>query len=553
MNRMRKSVTILASSNLRYWQRMKSKFSTQLIPAWDLSGTVATDVGGNAHNGAYVGTVTLGQPGVGDGNTSIKLEGTGCINLYSPEFASAWNGNEFTLNLFFKPLNAAFWTNGLAERFLTIRGLAGNDDIQFYHGANNRVGVTGSIGGVAFALFLSAMSTTNWIAMTLTNSYSAHEMKLYINGKQVGTDGTQTPATVTNLGEWTHAPLSDRCVIGAISTALGNPASGWFAYGGDAPYALTAAEVQSIVYEWGTPVNPPAGVTTPYVAQTFPEMTADDFTVIAIPDSQYYPARYPQTGFAQMDWINGQRTLLNTQMVLHEGDSVDAIANAAQVTDATAIVARLGSTYPSLIAPGNHDMVNFNDPTNRDMTVWNTIAPSTRYTSAAWFSGGFYEAGKSENVYTLLTIGAKTYLFMSLEYGPRADVMTWANGIIAANVDKQTIIVTHSDVDGNSNLTAEGTALWNGCGKLHPNLIMVICGHTGGPVLQGYLQTVGDNANTVHHIEADLQDELFGGSGYLRVMRFRPSENKVYIETYSPTLNQWKTAAAHQFVIDTTL
>ena len=58
------------------------------------------------------------------------------------------------------------------------------------------------------------------------------------------------------------------------------------------------------------------------------------------------------------------------------------------------------------------------------------------------------------------------------------------------------------------------------------------CGH---PVLQ---------------ILTDYQSRANGGDGWLRYYTFKPSENKIYAYTYSPTLGTFETDATSQFTLD---
>jgi hypothetical protein len=39
---------------------------------------------------------------------------------------------------------------------------------------------------------------------------------------------------------------------------------------------------------------------------------------------------------------------------------------------------------------------------------------------------------------------------------------------------------------------------------------------------------------------ADYQDRASGGEGWLRILRFVPGDNKIYVQTYSPWLNQFR-------------
>ena len=65
-----------------------------------------------ARNGAYTG-VTLGQPGIGDGNTSPLFDGANDFtNIYSASFNAAFNGAEGTLGIWMRVFNVAVWTDG---------------------------------------------------------------------------------------------------------------------------------------------------------------------------------------------------------------------------------------------------------------------------------------------------------------------------------------------------------------------------------------------------------------------------------------------------------
>src|SRR5262252_8938181 len=48
------------------------------------------------------------------------------------------------------------------------------------------------------------------------------------------------------------------------------------------------------------------------------------FTVVVLPDTQYYAAAYPSLFDAQASWIVANKQALNIAFVVHEGDIVDA-------------------------------------------------------------------------------------------------------------------------------------------------------------------------------------------------------------------------------------
>jgi Concanavalin A-like lectin/glucanases superfamily len=55
---------VLADSPIAFW------------PLNETTGTVATDATGHGHDGTYTGTFTLGQTGIGDGDTAVLFNGS---------------------------------------------------------------------------------------------------------------------------------------------------------------------------------------------------------------------------------------------------------------------------------------------------------------------------------------------------------------------------------------------------------------------------------------------------------------------------------------------
>jgi hypothetical protein len=49
---------------------------------------------------------------------------------------------------------------------------------------------------------------------------------------------------------------------------------------------------------------------------------------------------------------------------------------------------------------------------------------------------------------------------------------------------------------------------------------------------------------------ADYQNRENGGDGWLRVMRFSPVENRIYMTTYSATLERFETDSNSEFVLE---
>ena len=106
-------------------------------------------------------------------------------------------------------------------------------------------------------------------------------------------------------------------------------------------------------------------------------------------------------------------------------------------------------------------------------------------------------------------------------------------------------MVSH-DIVGTGNpasFSSWGNTLYNQF-RDNPNVFLMMNGHTAG---EGQ-RTDTYNGSTVYSLLADYQDRTpNGGNGWLRILRFSPADNKIYVQTYSPTLNQWETDANSQF------
>jgi len=302
--------------------------------------------------------------------------------------------------------------------------------------------------------------------------------------------------------------------------------------------------------------------TAPAVGPVLDLPEADEFSIVFLPDTQYYSARYPELFRAQTRWIADNRTRFNIQAVLHEGDSVHG-NEAEQWANAGAAVGILDAAeIPYLIAIGNHDYDTFSDA-DRRTTAFNAAFPPGRYTAHAWWRGGFYEAGHTENAYCLLSIGSVEYLFLSLEFGPRQVVIDWAHDILARYRDHWVILVTHSFlyIDGtrvspgdehNPKIyplgasANDGEDLWTKLVRLHDNIHWVQSGHhVGGNA--AYRRDESRGGTAVHQVFANWQEGPNGGDGWLRLVTF--GNGRARVQTFSPPLGLVKADAENKFVI----
>ena len=196
------------------------------------------------------------------------------------------------------------------------------------------------------------------------------------------------------------------------------------------------------------------------------------------------------------------------------------------------------------------------------------MGPS-RFRGYSWYGGG-YPAGSNENFYITFTAGTRTYLVIALEYYPRTIALQWAQRVVAGNPDKEVIITTHSYLNDDGTRIVKGgrhgpqsaglasdndndaDEVWAKFVKRYKNILMVVSGHIpppNGSAVMARRSDVGDNGNLVHQLLSDYQWLPNGGSGYMRIMKFRPSKRIIEVRTYSPYLSAFQTDASNQFVL----
>lgn len=314
--------------------------------------------------------------------------------------------------------------------------------------------------------------------------------------------------------------------------------------------------------------------------------TGSDYSFVVLGDIQAmtrYDVEDDSTHLKSIfDWIQTNKESRNIQYVIGLGDSVDTIKTSSSSTHtknknewelAAAQINRLGVNgdinIPYSIIRGNHD----------DETGYHNNICTTDYQNQ--MSGFYYDSTKAansgnsmSNSYRKITIGGTKYLMLNLDYKAYndANVIAWANSVIAANPSYRVIASVHAylnggyehgfnkldtstnpngfytDVIGDSkngttaiiNYEYDGSAWWNNVFSKHENMFMVLCGHdaTPTPLLN---QRTGANGNTVFELLVDTswydwgkdKSEIYS-SGALMVLNFDEDNNKLHLEYIAP-------------------
>jgi len=299
-----------------------------------------------------------------------------------------------------------------------------------------------------------------------------------------------------------------------------------------------------------------------------PNEDDSSFTIVVLPDTQYYARKYPEILDAQVSWIAAQRDRAHIALVAHEGDIVDDEGEAAQWQRAAASLHRLDGLVPLLLSAGNHDYRRTGTHIDRrtSLDAYFQLQPS----GGAVVGEGTYEPGRLENSFVRLSIDGESWLVLSLEFGPRDAVLDWAGDLLERYADLPAIVVTHAYLDADATrfdhvsrsdqlwnphryfaderpgAVNDGEEIWRKLIARHANVQFVLCGHALDDGI-GRLVSRRADGSTVREVLANFQTGALGGGGYLRIMRFTPRRRTVAVETYSPYLNLFKRDPENQF------
>jgi len=291
-----------------------------------------------------------------------------------------------------------------------------------------------------------------------------------------------------------------------------------------------------------------------------------DFTIVALPDTQHYVDAGRPHFRAQTEWIVANKDVMNIAYVAHLGDCVengDFGGNDVEwlrAEDAIGVLedpftTMLADGLPYGIAVGNHDQSPFGNPgTTSDEGAttgsYNSFFGVSRFQSRGYY-GGHYGLN-NDNHYDLFSASGMDFIVLYLEYDAAGgtlgqNVLTWADGVIQAHDDRRAIIVSHYIIQQGEQgaFGPQGQAIYDAM-KDNPNVFLMLGGHRPG---EGKREdTFG--GRKIDTLLADYQSRANGGDGWLRVLRFSPAADEIYVETYSPTLDQYETDSDSEFDLD---
>lgn len=340
----------------------------------------------------------------------------------------------------------------------------------------------------------------------------------------------------------------------------------------------------------------------PAVALAAPQPPAlqdqGSWTLVMVPDTQYYTVRAKNQPILELmtAWIESNIDPLNIRMVMQVGDLTERggkITPNARQGDQTTVqqweavsraFARLDGKVPYLASTGNHDYTTDDTGTHRWTRYADYFTPERNHlVLKSLVQNGRNQDGEPtlENAaLELKGLNGHDYLFMSVEYGPRDEVLSWASQVASLPQyrDYRIILATHDYLTAHDKHTEAGVgASLAGTGLGEPyslniddgmtakkqlfkngntgrqifeklvqpanNIEMVLAGHISG---EGYRVDRNAAGKTVHQILFDAQSigDGNGGDGWLRLLEFLPDGRTVKVRTFSPLF--WASPATRE-------
>jgi hypothetical protein len=282
---------------------------------------------------------------------------------------------------------------------------------------------------------------------------------------------------------------------------------------------------------------------TPQKASANP--SPENFTIVALPDTQFYSESYPWIFENQTEWIVQNENEKNIVFVTHLGDICNYPNIDNQWQNADNAMSILDNKVPYGILPGNHDITS-----DGSAPEYEKYFPASRYEGYSYW-GGSYDSDSipllslspNMNNYQLFSAGGMDFIALNLQYDPPADVLKWADNILSKYSKRRAIISTHVYIDTDGNREYAGPNIWKVLVVPHKNVFLVLCGHEFGEA-----ERVDNLDNrVVYQLLSDYQAFSKGGDGWLRIMEFVPSESTIHVRTYSPYLDRCMTDPTSQF------
>ncbi len=261
-----------------------------------------------------------------------------------------------------------------------------------------------------------------------------------------------------------------------------------------------------------------------------------DFCFAWETDTQYYTQNHPHHYHEMNQWLVDNAKTLRMKYVIHTGDLVDDCDMIYQwdISDAAMKILE-DNDIPYGVLGGNHDVgggLEINDN-------YCNYFGEDRFASQPHYGESFEN---NLGHYDLISEDGEDFIIVYMSWNVYQDEIDWMNKVLAEHSDKKAILCFHGYTKGDgtgekSILDYYGRIVKEQVVAKNPNVFAVLNGHYHGATYETVMfddDGDGTKERTVYQICTDYQGDEEGGSQYVKFLYFNLDEGKIYMNSYSP-------------------
>ncbi|MBU7594341.1 LPXTG cell wall anchor domain-containing protein [Metabacillus halosaccharovorans] len=261
-----------------------------------------------------------------------------------------------------------------------------------------------------------------------------------------------------------------------------------------------------------------------------------DYTFVWMSDTQYYSESYPYIFDRQTSWIAEKQEELKIEYVFHTGDLVDNFGQEQEWIHADEYMGVLDqNNVPYGVLAGNHDV----DQLSNDYTEYYKLFGEDRFKDKDYY-GGSYKNNRGH--YDLISANGNDFIMVYMGWGVQDEDLNWINDVLAQYPDRTAILSFHEYLLVSGNRSPIGDKIYEAVVEPNANVIAVLSGHYhDSETLISEIDDDGDGQpdREVYQMLGDYQGGPEGGQGYMKLLHFDQDNNRVFVNTYSPYLDDY--------------
>lgn len=281
-----------------------------------------------------------------------------------------------------------------------------------------------------------------------------------------------------------------------------------------------------------------------------------DFSFAWMSDTQYYSESYPNIYENIVHWIADNKEKDKIKYVIHTGDIVDEADKEIQWKRADADMKVLeDADIPYGVLAGNHDV---DHQLGAYDYYWNYFGED-RFKDQPTYGGSL---DNNRGHYDLVSSNGNDFIMVYMGWGIRDSDIDWMNEVLAKYPDRKAILNFHEFLLVSGNRAPIADKIFEEVVQKNKNVFAVLSGHYhDSKLLVSEIDDNGDGQSDrkVYQMLSDYQGGPEGGQGYIKLLQFDIANDKMYVKTYSPYMDDYNfydpsdTTKQEEFTLDVDL